>query len=149
MRLLHFTDVLKCNRSRVVCRFGAFPGLLCVQEEEEAAHKRLQTMDLKPCTARASSGTSKDDAHASSGTKQARRSHRKRSQMDMEKLNLVIKEVHKPIKRCLDNTHTHTHTHGPWQEEYLCTMGTLLYGNSGYFKRKINQENVEKLVFNV
>lgn len=55
MRLLHITDVRKCNRNRVVCtnaicvcRFGAFPGLLRVQEEEEAAHKRLQTVDLKP-----------------------------------------------------------------------------------------------------
>lgn len=31
-----------------VCRFGAFPSILCVQEEEEAAHTGLWAVDLKP-----------------------------------------------------------------------------------------------------
>lgn len=29
-------------------RFGTFPNLLCVQEEEEAAHAGIQAVDLKP-----------------------------------------------------------------------------------------------------
>lgn len=29
-------------------RFGAFPSLLCVQEEEEAAHAGIQAVALKP-----------------------------------------------------------------------------------------------------
>lgn len=31
-----------------LCRFGAFPSLLCVQEEEEAAHAGIQAVALKP-----------------------------------------------------------------------------------------------------
>lgn len=30
------------------CRFDTFPSLLCVQEEEEAAHAGIQAVDLKP-----------------------------------------------------------------------------------------------------
>lgn len=31
-----------------LCRFGAFPSLLCVQEEEEEAHAGIQAVALKP-----------------------------------------------------------------------------------------------------
>lgn len=71
-----------------------------MQEEEEAAHAGIQAVDLKPgvhFTGNVNTAF-EDNIHGSSGTNMP-------AWEEQQHIIAIIREVHKPIEKCLVDTH--------------------------------------------